>query len=50
MTLLFVSLGLAVAGLVALAVAGTRLVRAARTLNRELAHVHEQFRDKEGLK
>ncbi|WP_181449134.1 hypothetical protein [Nonomuraea aridisoli] len=50
MTMLFICLGLGVAGLAALAVAGARVVGAARTLNREIAQVHEQFRDKEDLK
>ncbi|MFI7611817.1 hypothetical protein E1286_42485 [Nonomuraea terrae] len=36
MTMLFISLGLGVAGLVALAVAGARVVGAARTLRREV--------------
>ncbi|MFG1699958.1 hypothetical protein [Nonomuraea sp. NPDC049309] len=43
MTLLFVSVGIGVAGLLALLVAGARVVVAARTLRREVAEAQAQL-------
>ena len=43
MTVLFVSVGIGVAGLVALAVTGARVVVAARTLRREVAEAQARL-------
>ncbi|UBU09576.1 hypothetical protein [Nonomuraea gerenzanensis] len=43
MTWIFVSVGLGVAGLVVLGVAGARVVAAARTLKREIAAAQAQL-------
>lgn len=43
MTLLFVSVGIGVAGLIVLVVAGARVVVAARTLRREVAEAQAQL-------
>ncbi|MBF8188172.1 hypothetical protein ITP53_21055 [Nonomuraea sp. K274] len=44
------AVGLGVAGLIVLGVAGARVVIAARMLNSQIARVHRQFKDKEDLR
>ncbi|NUW41774.1 hypothetical protein [Nonomuraea rhodomycinica] len=50
MTWIFLAAGLVAAGLVVLLVAGTRVARAARTLNSEIAQVHALFNAKSDVR